>query len=357
LAARSGEINPGSVWKAEMTQSQSHSSEQSVNASRYSWVDCAKGICIVSVVALWVDRILELDQGWLHTYVLFAKPFRMPDFFLLSGLFLHRVISKPWRHYLDTKVVHYLYFLILWTLLILIVATWILHPPSGVADVLQQILAALYHPIGMLWFILILPIYFIVTRLTQRVPWPVMLGCAAIFMVFPLNTKIPVVDWFGEYYVYFYAGYLFSAKIFDFADQVGNRYYLAWLAIFAWVLINGYVTLALRLGWSDFLALSLVLGFVGIGAIIAISKLISNHPMFGWLAYLGKNSIVVYLGFYIPLNLVNFAARRIPLDIKSNFSSTLVWISCIAVSVLAYWAIKDTRLSLLYKRPNWAKIA
>jgi uncharacterized membrane protein YcfT len=337
-----------------MTQSQS--GKQSINGDRYSWVDCAKGICIVSVVALWVDRILELDHGWIHTYVIFAKPFRMPDFFLLSGLFLHRVISKPWRNYLDTKVVHYLYFLLLWTILILIVANWSLHPPSGVVDLVQQLMVALYNPIGMLWFILILPIYFIVTRLSQRVPWPVMFGAAALLMIFPLHTEIPVVDWFGEYYVFFYAGYLFSARIFDFADQVGKRIYLAWLAIFVWVLTNGYVTLGLRLGWSDYLALSLVLGFIGIGAIIATSKLISNSPVFGWLTYLGKNSIVIYLGFYIPLNFVNFLSKRMPLDIKSNFSSTLVWVSCIAISVLVYWAVKDTRLSLLYKRPKWARI-
>jgi uncharacterized membrane protein YcfT len=29
--------------------------------------------------------------------VAFAKPFRMPDFFLISGLFLARVIGRPVR--------------------------------------------------------------------------------------------------------------------------------------------------------------------------------------------------------------------------------------------------------------------
>jgi uncharacterized membrane protein YcfT len=47
--------------------------------------------------------------------VAFAKPFRMPDFFLISGLFLARVIDRDWRTYLDRKVVHFVYFYLLWT--------------------------------------------------------------------------------------------------------------------------------------------------------------------------------------------------------------------------------------------------
>jgi uncharacterized membrane protein YcfT len=33
-------------------------------------------------------------EGWMHAAVAFARPFRMPDFFLISGLFLARVIDR-----------------------------------------------------------------------------------------------------------------------------------------------------------------------------------------------------------------------------------------------------------------------
>ena len=42
--------------------------------------------------------------------VAFAKPFRMPDFFLISGPFLGQVIARDWRMFLDRKVVHFAYF-------------------------------------------------------------------------------------------------------------------------------------------------------------------------------------------------------------------------------------------------------
>ena len=50
----------------------------------------------------------------MHAVVEFAKPFRMPDFFLISGLFLARVIDRDWRTYIDRKVVHFAYFYVLW---------------------------------------------------------------------------------------------------------------------------------------------------------------------------------------------------------------------------------------------------
>src|SRR5262245_6515687 len=87
------------------------------HAGRVDWVDYAKGFCIVMVVMMHSTLGVEAvagREGWLHAAVAFAKPFRMPDFFLISGLFLARVIDRNWRDYLDRKVVHFVYFYVLW---------------------------------------------------------------------------------------------------------------------------------------------------------------------------------------------------------------------------------------------------
>jgi len=84
---------------------------------RVDWVDYAKGICIVMVVMMHSVLGVELaagQTGFTHPLVAFAKPFRMPDFFLISGLFLPLVIDRDWRTYLDRKVVHFAYFYVLW---------------------------------------------------------------------------------------------------------------------------------------------------------------------------------------------------------------------------------------------------
>src|SRR5882672_9967259 len=84
---------------------------------RVGWVDYAKGICIVMVVMMHSTLGMELAvnrEGFMHSVVEFARPFRMPDFFLISGLFLGRVIDRDWRDYIDKKVVHFAYFYVLW---------------------------------------------------------------------------------------------------------------------------------------------------------------------------------------------------------------------------------------------------
>ena len=86
-------------------------------STRVDWVDYAKGICIVMVVMMHAVLGVELaagESGFMHPLVAFAKPFRMPDFFLISGLFLSLVIDRDWRTYLDRKVVHFAYFYVLW---------------------------------------------------------------------------------------------------------------------------------------------------------------------------------------------------------------------------------------------------
>ncbi len=86
-------------------------------AGRLDWVDYAKGICIIMVVMMHSTLGVEAAagrEGFMHAVVEFAKPFRMPDFFLISGLFLARVIDRDWRTYIDRKVVHFAYFYVLW---------------------------------------------------------------------------------------------------------------------------------------------------------------------------------------------------------------------------------------------------
>ena len=62
--------------------------------ARVDSVDFSKGICIVMVVMMHSVLCVEQaygESGFMHGLVAFAKPFRMPDFFLISGLFLAQV--------------------------------------------------------------------------------------------------------------------------------------------------------------------------------------------------------------------------------------------------------------------------
>ncbi len=85
--------------------------------NRVAWVDYAKGFCIIMVVmmhsTLGVGDAMG-GKGFLHPVVAFALPFRMPDFFVIAGLFLSQTINRDWRTFIDRKVIHFGYFYLLW---------------------------------------------------------------------------------------------------------------------------------------------------------------------------------------------------------------------------------------------------
>src|SRR6202162_2194362 len=148
-------------------------------AGRIDWVDSAKGIFIVMVLMMHSVLGVELaagQTGFMHLLVAFAKPFRMPDFFLISGLFLSVVIDRDWRTYLDRKVVHFGYFYVLWVPIQFGFKAPSFAAEAGWAHVGLMYLESFIEPFGTLWFIYLLPVFFVVTKATHKLPpllvWP-----------------------------------------------------------------------------------------------------------------------------------------------------------------------------------------
>src|SRR3954451_16634749 len=193
---------------------------------RIDWVDYAKGICIVMVVMM--HSVLGVEAaagttGFMHALVAFAKPFRMPDFFLISGLFLSVVIDRDWRTYVDRKVVHFAYFYVLWvTLQFALKAPGFAAEHGWVGDALLY-LEAFIQPFGTLWFIYLLPIFFVFTKLTRAVPPVVIWLAAAALEIAPIETGSVIIDEFASRFVYFYTGYLLAPHIFTLAQSVQRQ--------------------------------------------------------------------------------------------------------------------------------------
>jgi hypothetical protein len=168
-----------------------------LNPTRVAWVDYAKGFCIVMVVMMHSTLGVEAaagEQSWMGALVAFAKPFRMPDFFLISGLFLARVIGRPWRAYLDTKVIHFAYFYVLW-----VTIQFAFKAPGIAAEVswggvAQAYALAFIEPFGTLWFIYLVPIFFVVTKLMRDVPLVLLWFAAAFVQIADIHTGWIVID-------------------------------------------------------------------------------------------------------------------------------------------------------------------
>src|ERR1700761_2472566 len=155
----------------------------------------------------------------MHLVVMFAKPFRMPDFFLISGLFLSLVIDRGWRVYLDRKVVHFAYFYVLWVTIQFGFKAPAFATESSWSHAGYLYLESFIEPFGTLWFIYELPIFFVITKATRR--WPPLLiwGVAALLEMSHYSTGWTAIDELGARFVYFYSGYWFAKRVFALSNR------------------------------------------------------------------------------------------------------------------------------------------
>lgn len=329
---------------------------QIASPSRISWVDYAKGLCIVMVVMMHSTLGVEAaagETGWMHHLVAFAYPFRMPDFFLIAGLFLFLRIDRPWRDYLDKKVLHFVYFYVLWMTIQFTVKAPNMMAEMGTGATIAHYFESFIEPFGTLWFIYLLPVFFVVTKLARdaRVSPLLVWIIAAELQILPIHTGWLVIDEFAGRFVYFYSGYLFANTVFSFADWVEEHPPLAATGLAVWAVGNGALV---YLGLAKLPVIGLALGFAGAAAVVCAGVLLSKSRWFEPLRYFGEHSIVIYLAFFLPM-----AASRI-LFMKFGAIEDLGTISLmvttigVSVPIFLFWAVRNTPLSFLFVRPEGA---
>lgn len=327
--------------------------------TRIAWVDYAKGLCIILVVMMQstLDYGYTLDtEGWLHSVVAFARPFRMPDFFLLSGLFLARSINAPWREYLDRKVVHFVYFYLLWLSIQLGVteAGLLFSDPAGFATVF---IIALVVPVGSLWFVHMLAIFYLVTRWIRHVPKLTIFIIAVIlhtgFRLHLIETHWIVADEFFDRYVYFFTGYAAAPWIFAFANRVRQSQALAITGLIMWAIINGIMTTS---GYSDLAGISLVLGFMGAAAVVSVGSLLSVRDWANGLRYAGAHSIVIYLSFFLPMKVLLKLFVITGVVGNVGLACSLITLGAVVIPLIFHRLIRNTPLIFLYRRPAAFKL-
>ncbi|MDH7798736.1 MULTISPECIES: acyltransferase family protein [unclassified Beijerinckia] len=336
---------------------------------RLAWVDTAKGICILMVVMLHtvtgVDEAFPGTSGWMHHLISFAKPFRMPDFFLVSGLFATAAMARPWRDFLDRKLIYFGYFLALWMAIILLVKA----RGMGLTDpqsFLSEYLWGFVEPFSTLWFIHLLPLLFIALRLVWTRPlWLVLIGgfglhLLAAFHLDPNDyglsstlTRWTAINAFCLFFIYFYIGAKAGPRILQWASRIAAQPLPALGALLVWALIHGLIWKA---GYSSLPGLGFILGLAGALAVVTASVLLAKYEPFGFFRHIGSHSLAIYLTFVLPM-----AAMRIAL-LKSGFvtnvdvASLLVLAVAVTVPIVLDIVVKNTPFSFLYTRPRWARL-
>ena len=335
-------------------------------AVRVDWVDHAKGWTILLVVLMHASLGVGAEMaatGWTHEIVRFAKPFRMPDFFFVAGLFAGAEATLPWRVFLDRRVLHFAYFYGLWAVLLISL--------RAIGDdgtpLLPALLTAIHDPYSSLWFIYVLPAMFLTLRLAALLPAGVVLTGAlglhllaarhedgGAYMLAATWSGNTAIDSYLMFAVFFLLGHYVRDHVFRFAGIVRAHPAAALAALAVWAGLNGLATQA---GWLGAPGALFVSGLAGALAVIAMAVLLSRLPLFGWLGLLGRHSLVIYLAYAVPLAVARELALRSGLVSDTGTIAALATAAAIAAPILLHRLTTGTRAGFLFERPGWARLA
>jgi uncharacterized membrane protein YcfT len=338
------------------------------NSKRMEWVDMAKGLSIFLVVMMYAASSVGEDTGQVgifHWAIAFATPFRMPEFFLISGLFLSQVIDRPWRSFTDRRVVHYFYFYVLWAVIHIVFKVGLMsRDPAGA---LQQIALAVVEPYGVLWFIYMLAVVGAATKLLHELKapkWAVFVA-ATILQMAKVHTGSYLVDQFCAYFVFFFSGFLLASHIFQLASWAQKHVPLALAGLAAWTLVNAALVFSLGfrmdpihpvMGTAGMPGVHLVLALAGTSALCVIAALLTRLPWMYWLQWMGSKSLMIYVAFVLPMGIARTVLIKLGF-VDSTLLTLAVMMISIATPLLVYWLVLRTGRGLfLLERPDWAHL-
>ncbi|WP_108458931.1 acyltransferase family protein [Devosia naphthalenivorans] len=335
---------------------------------RLEWVDMAKGLSIFLVVMMYAASSVGEDTGGVgafHWGIAFATPFRMPEFFLISGLFLSQVIDRPWRAFADRRIVHYFYFYVLWALIHIIFKVGLLS--TNPVGALEQIAWAVVQPYGVLWFIYMLAVVGAATKLLHDLKAPVwaVFGAGAILQMASVHTGSYLVDQFCAYFVFFYAGFVLAPRLFRLAAWAQEHAGTALAALLAWAAINAALVFSPgfamhpvhpAMGLAGLPGLHLVLALAGTAALCVIAALLTRLPWMNWLRWLGSKSLIVYVAFVLPMSIARTVLIKLGL-IEPTLLTLLTMSVAIVSPLILYWLVLRTGWGrFLFERPAWAQL-
>lgn len=339
--------------------------------NRLDWVDIAKALSITLVVMMYATYSVGEAvgaSGLLHWFVGFTTPLRMPEFFLISGLFLSRGISRDWRSYADRRVVHYLYFFVLWSVILIALKIAIFAGQPALA--LGYLLASPYAPFSALWFIYALALYSVAAKLLHdfKVPVWLILIAGAILNLVPLPSGSNSLIFLGEladYFIFFFAGYIFAPRMFSLANALIAKPLFGVAVLAVWALVNASLVFSsgfeltptqIQMGWASSPLIRLPLAFSGAVAVCLAAGLLSRTLLSTPLAYMGARVLAIYLSFLIPMGIAREILLRIGVADPTTLSVLVILASIAGPLVVEAIIAKTGWGPFLFARPAWAHI-
>lgn len=293
---------------------------------RLNWIDFAKGLAIILVVYRHIMIGLMRADLDVHQFYIIANEvvytFRMPLFFILTGIFIWRSIGKRSnKQFILNKFKTLIYPYLIWCFIqvtIQIVLNKYTNSDRGFTDYLY----ILYHPraIDQFWFLYALfnncLLFLLVSKITRSRKY-LMLGIAIAFHY--LATFVSEIDLLRDglyYFIFLVIGDIISPYLFN--ERYQKVYKSPWLFV---ILLPFFV--AGQILWFHNPQLNIFLfaliELIGCFLMIHISFLLASKRWLNFINVAGNYSLQIYvmhviISAAIRILLINiFAIQSVPI--------------------------------------------
>lgn len=328
------------------------------DSTRLAWVDAAKGLSILLVVAHHAVSFLH-TSGLAPPAVVVANTalasMRMPLFFLVSGLFVAGPLAASWRTMLHKRVVFFLHLFVLWTLIRFaffhIPAVAAVDPYVDDTDVVALALALVIPGSGM-WFIYALALFAVIAKLVKGAPVWLQLGVAGVLSAFVgaevLQVESEVWERMARHLFFFLLGWHARALV----ERVARASTAVRVTVAAAACVGGAAgAVALGIRWIPGVAFGLNVLAVTFGVLFA--AWISRYRLGRPLVVLGAQTLPVYLIhiFWIAVAMVGLQHLHVP-PTATYVLPVVLAVGCTVLSLLTHRVLVAGRATWLFALPS-----
>ncbi|MGY8898399.1 MAG: acyltransferase family protein [Paraglaciecola sp.] len=321
---------------------------------RETWIDSVKGVTIIMVVFHHVFSGIKTSIGFsdLITDIYdLTSPIRMPLFFLVAGFFARKSIHGELNKFINSKVIHFAYFYILWSAISIFTRASLSRFTNN--DVFySDFLTILWHPTFTLWFLYSLLIAFVLARLMRNLPVAFQLGLALVAAVYVIHT-IPS----GEFILvkrtlrllpFFLFGVYYSESIRTWVCKTNF-----WRPV---ILGSGFLLLASiahAYGSPDDAAYFFPMAGLAIATVMCIIFKMRNTIIASGLSFVGERSLYIYLMHFLPAAGFRVVLLKLGVDIHPLSLAIVCTIASVFGCILMYEILKNLfPFKYLFERPS-----
>ncbi len=337
---------------------------------RMAWVDYLRGIAIILVVYRHV--LIGLQRSNLDVpYVLDRAnmiffSFRMPLFFILSGIFINGSIARrPLKQLVWIKFENLLYPYLVWSF-IQVTLQILLSNYTNSDRTLKDYTFILYQPRGLdqFWYLPALfncTVIYLLIKVKLKPPmWSQMLLGVILYMLSPYLDKISMMSDWMEFYIFFALGDTISKVFFEERTQnfLKNPFTLVWITP---IFILTQLFYLSQPGLADGRpkgfdqAEFLVIALIGCFSMFVLAFRMQSWGLFPFLRVLGFHSLFIYV-----MHVMIAAFTRSILTRVFHLHNAVILLLCgialgVIIPVMFYnLLIKDGPLWFLFtpKRPQ-----